>query len=201
MIYSRDTPFWSETLISSHLLLRRVGVLNLILISSHLLLRLDGVLNLIPSHLLLRLVGVWNLILISSHLLLRRVGVLNLIPSHLLLRLVGVLNLILISSHLFNIQGKELYLFLLLLLLQRSTAVQVRSSVRLMPQIQPFRRGLLPNPTTWSPDQHFVTMSADISRYIFGWTERHGLGFGQLVHTHREVSEMPILFRWTLRPQ
>ena len=169
MIHSRDTPFWSETLISSHLLLRRVGVLNLILISSHLLLRLDGVLNLIPSHLLLRLVGVWNLILISSHLLLRRVG---------------VLNLILISSHLFNIQGKELYLFLLLLLLQRSTAVQVRSSVRLMPQIQPFGRGLLPNPTAWSPDQHFVAMSADISRYIFGWTERHGLGFGQLVRTH-----------------
>ena len=37
-----------------------------------------------------------------------------------------------------------------LLLLQRSTAVQVRSSVRLMPQNQPSCRGLLPSPTAWS---------------------------------------------------
>ena len=43
-------------------------------------------------------------------------------------------------------------LLLLLLLLQRSTAVQVKSSVRLMPQNQPSGRGLLPSPTAWLPD-------------------------------------------------
>ena len=76
-------------------------------------------------------------------------------------------------------------LLLLLLLLQRSTAVQVRSSVRLMPQIQPSGRGLLPSPTAWSPDQHPAAMLADVSRYILGRTEGRGLGFGQLVRTHK----------------
>ena len=42
----------------------------------------------------------------------------------------------------------SLSVFLLLLLLQRSTAVQVRSSVWLMPQNQTSGRGLLPSPTT-----------------------------------------------------
>ena len=73
---------------------------------------------------------------------------------------------------------------LLLLLRQRSTAVQVRSSVRLMPQIQPSGRGLLPSPTAWSPNQHLVAMLGDVSRYILGWTEGRGLGFGQLARTH-----------------
>ena len=68
-----------------------------------------------------------------------------------------------------------------LLLLQRSTAVQVRSSVRLMPQNQPSGRGLLPSPTAWSPDQHHAAMLADASRHILGRTEGRGLGFGQLV--------------------
>ena len=70
------------------------------------------------------------------------------------------------------------------LLLQRSTAVQVRSSVRLMPRNQPSGRGLLPSPTAWSPDQHHTAMLADVSRYISGRTEGRGLGFGQLVRTH-----------------
>ena len=43
-----------------------------------------------------------------------------------------------------------------------STAVQVRSSIRLMPQNQPSSRGLLPSPTAWSPDQHPAAMLADI---------------------------------------
>ena len=73
----------------------------------------------------------------------------------------------------------------ILLLLQRSTAVQVRSSVRLMPQIQPSGGGLLPSPTAWSPDQHLAAMLADVSRYlILGRTEERGLGFGQLARTH-----------------
>ena len=71
---------------------------------------------------------------------------------------------------------------LLLLLLQRPTAVQVRSSVRLMPQNQPSGRGLLPSPTAWSPDQHLGVWLA-------------------CPHSQREVSEMPVLFRWALRPQ
>ena len=75
--------------------------------------------------------------------------------------------------------------FLLLLLLQRSTAVQVRSSVRLMPQNQPSGRGLLPSPTAWSPDQHPAAMLADVSWHILGRTEGRGLGFGQLVRTHK----------------
>ena len=87
-------------------------------------------------------------------------------------------------------------------LLQRSTAVQVRSSVRLMPQNQPSARGLLPSPTAWSPDQHFADMLADVSRHILGRTEGLGLGvWSACPHSHREVSEMPILFRWALRPQ
>ena len=70
------------------------------------------------------------------------------------------------------------------LLLQRSTAVQVRSSVRLMPQNQPSGRGLLPSPTAWLSDQHPVAMLADVSWHTLGRTEGHGLGFGQLVRTH-----------------
>ena len=90
----------------------------------------------------------------------------------------------------------------LFLLLQRSTAVQVTSSVRLMPQVQPSGGGLPPSPTAWSPDQHHAAMLADVSRHILGRTEGRGQGFGQLCpHSHREVSEMPILFTWTLRPQ
>ena len=72
----------------------------------------------------------------------------------------------------------------LLVLLQRSTAVQVRSSVRLMPQKQPSGRGLLPSPTAWSSDQHPVAMLADVSWHALGRTEGCGLGFGQLVRTH-----------------
>ena len=79
--------------------------------------------------------------------------------------------------------GKVGTLFFLLLL-QRSTAVQVRSSVWLMPQNQPSRRGLLPSPTVWSPDLHLAAMLADVSRHILGRTEGRGLGFGQLVRTH-----------------
>ena len=71
-----------------------------------------------------------------------------------------------------------------LLLLQQSTAMQVRSSVRLMPQNQPSGRGLLPSPTTWSSDQHLAAMLADASLYILGRTEGRGQGFGQLVRTH-----------------
>ena len=74
---------------------------------------------------------------------------------------------------------------ILLLLLQRSTAVQVRSSVRLMPQNQLSGKGLLPSPTAWSPDQHLAAMFADVSRHILGRTEGRGLGFGQLVRTHK----------------
>ena len=55
-----------------------------------------------------------------------------------------------------------LYL-LLLLLLRRSTAVQVRSSVRLMSQYQPSGRGPLPSPTDWSPDQLHAAMFAEVS--------------------------------------
>ena len=71
-----------------------------------------------------------------------------------------------------------------LFLLQRSTAVQVRSSVRLMPPNQPSGRGLLPNPIAWSPDQHPTAMLTDVSRHTLGRTEGCGLGFGQLVRTH-----------------
>ena len=53
------------------------------------------------------------------------------------------------------------------LLLQRLTAMQVRSSVRLMPQNQPSGRGLLPSPTAWSPDQHPAAMLADVSLHIW----------------------------------
>ena len=72
-----------------------------------------------------------------------------------------------------------------LLLLQRSTAMQVRSSVRLMPQNQSSGRGLLPSPTAWSPDQHLAAKLADVSRHITGRTEGRGLESGQLVRTHR----------------
>ena len=71
-----------------------------------------------------------------------------------------------------------------LLLLQRSTAMQVRSSVRLMPQNQLSGRGLLLSLTAWSPDQHHVAMLADVSQHILGRTEGHGWRFGQLVHTY-----------------
>ena len=62
-------------------------------------------------------------------------------------------------------------------------SVQAKSSVRLMPQIQPSGRGLLLSPTAWSPDQHLAAMLA-AAWYILGRTEGHGLGFGQLVCTH-----------------
>ena len=89
-----------------------------------------------------------------------------------------------------------------LLLLHRSTAVQVTTSVPLMPQNQPSGRGLLPSPTTWSPDQHLAAMLADVSRYILGRTKGCGLGvWSACPHSHREVSEMPVLFTWALRPQ
>ena len=70
-------------------------------------------------------------------------------------------------------------------LLQRSTAAQVRSSVWLMPQNQPSGRDLLLSPTAWSPDQHHAAMLADVFRHILGRTEGRGLGFGQLVRTHK----------------
>ena len=75
-------------------------------------------------------------------------------------------------------------LLLLLLLFQWSTAVHVRSSVRLMTQNQPSGRGLLLSPTAWSSDEHPVAMLADVSRHNLGRTEGRGLGFGQLVRTH-----------------
>ena len=68
----------------------------------------------------------------------------------------------------------------LLLLLQRSTDVQVKSSVQLMPQKQPSGRGLLPSPTDWSPDQHPAAMLADVSQHILGTTEGRGLGLVSL---------------------
>ena len=80
--------------------------------------------------------------------------------------------------------------------------VASRSSVRLMPQNQPSGRGLLPSPTAWSPDQHPAAMLSDVSRHILDRTGGRGLGFRQLVRTHTEkVSEMPVFFRWALRPQ
>ena len=76
------------------------------------------------------------------------------------------------------------FTFQRLLRLQRSTAVQVRSTVRLMPQNQPSGRGLLPSPAARSQDQHHAAMLADVSRHILGRTEGRGLGFGQLVRSH-----------------
>ena len=76
-------------------------------------------------------------------------------------------------------------LLLLLLLLQRSTAVQVRSSVQLVPQNQPSGRSLLPSPTAWSSDQHPAAMLAYVSWHILGRTEGRGLGFGQLDRTQK----------------
>ena len=73
---------------------------------------------------------------------------------------------------------------ILFLLLQRSTAMQVSSSVRLMPQNQSSGRDLLPNLTAWSPDQHPAAMLADVSQHVLGRAEGRGLGFGQLVRTH-----------------
>ena len=86
-----------------------------------------------------------------------------------------------------------------LLLLHRSTAVQVRSSVRLMRQKQPSGRGSLPSPTAWSPDQHPATMLADVSRHILDRTEGGGLGFG--LHSQREVSAVPVLFSCAFKQQ
>ena len=81
--------------------------------------------------------------------------------------------------------GDSHLVYKLLLLLQWLTAVQVWSSVRLMPQLnQPSSRGLLPSPTAWSPDQHHAAMLADVSRHILGRTAGCGLGFGQFVHIH-----------------
>ena len=70
-----------------------------------------------------------------------------------------------------------------LILLQRSAAMQVRSSVRLIPHNQPSSKDLLPSPTAWSPDQRHTVMLADVSQHILGRTEGRGLGFGQLVRT------------------
>ena len=70
-------------------------------------------------------------------------------------------------------------------LLQRSTAVQIRSSVRLTPQNQPSGRSLLPSPTACSPDQHHAAMLADVCRHILGRTEGRSVGFGQLVCSHK----------------
>ena len=48
--------------------------------------------------------------------------------------------------------------------------MQVRSSVRLMPQNQQSSRGLLLSPTAWLPDQHHAAMLADVSRHSLGRT-------------------------------
>ena len=83
---------------------------------------------------------------------------------------------------------------LLFFFLQRWTAVQVISSLWLVPQNQ--LPSLLPSSTAWLPDQHQAAMLADVSRHILGRTEGRGLGFlSACPHSHREVSEMPILFR------
>ena len=74
---------------------------------------------------------------------------------------------------------------IILLLLRRSTAVQISSSVRLMPQNWPSGRGVLPSPIAWSPDQHHAAMLADVSRHVLDRIEGRGLGFGQLVRTHK----------------
>ena len=85
-----------------------------------------------------------------------------------------------VSSHICrHIECWEMYCRVtawLLLLLLRSTAVQVRSSVRLISQIQPSGRGLPQSPTAWSPDQHHTAMLADVCRHIFDRTRGHGLG-------------------------
>ena len=57
--------------------------------------------------------------------------------------------------------------------------MQVRSSVRLMPQNQPSGRGLLPSPKAW-----FQITTLRLCQYILNRTEGRGLGFGQLVRTH-----------------
>ena len=68
-------------------------------------------------------------------------------------------------------------IIIIIILLQRPTAMQVRSSVRLMPQNQPSGRGLLPSPTAWLSHQHPAAMLADVSRHILGRTEGCVLGF------------------------
>ena len=77
-----------------------------------------------------------------------------------------------------------------------SCAVQIFSLV--VPQNQ--LSGPLLSPTGWPPNQHHAAMLADISWLILGRTEGRGLGFGQLVHTHTGKTEIPVLFRWALRP-
>ena len=71
-----------------------------------------------------------------------------------------------------------------LLLLKPSTAMQVRSSVRSVPQNQPSGWCLLPSPKSWLPDQHHTAMLADISQHILVRNEGSALRFGQLVRTH-----------------
>ena len=71
-----------------------------------------------------------------------------------------------------------------LLLVQRSTAMQLRLSVQLMPQNQPSSKGAHLSPSASLPYQHHVAMLADISLHILSSTEGYGLGFGQLVHIH-----------------
>ena len=88
------------------------------------------------------------------------------------------------------------------LLLQQLTAAQVRSSVRLMPQIQPSSKRPSAEPHSLiarsAPRGH---VSWGLSAY-FGqdWKMWSGV-WSACPHSHREVSEMQILFRWALRPQ
>ena len=80
------------------------------------------------------------------------------------------------------------------------TAVQVRSSVHLMPQSQLSGRGPLPSPTTWSPDQHHMAMLAVSANFGQDWRMWSWV-WSACLHSYREVSEMPVLFRWAFRPQ
>ena len=100
-------------------------------------------------------------------------------PAHYALKREPTGLAIILAGHYENLRP------LFLLILQRLATVQVRSSVRLMPQNWPSGRGLLLSPTAWSPDQHPVAMLDDISRHILGRTEGCGLGFGHLVRTHK----------------
>ena len=88
---------------------------------------------------------------------------------------------------------------LLLLLLQRSTAVQIKFSVWLTLQNQMFSRGPLPNSAAWSEDQQCAAMFTDVSECILGRTEGHAV-WSICLHSHREESEMLILFRQAFRP-
>ena len=177
------------------LVLVRLVLVLLLVLRVLLVLVLLLVLRVLLVLVLVRLVLALLLVLLVPRVLLVLVLVLLLA---LLVLVLGLLLVLLVLVLLVLV----LVLLFLLLLLQRSTAVQVRSSVRLMPQIQPSGRGLLPSPTAWSPDQHLAAMLADVSRHSLGRTEGRGLGvWSACPHSHREVSETPILFRQTFRPQ